>query len=117
MFRNLIWLELEAIPASSNKIVPAVLANANHLLSLSIFQCESVGDELLKAIAQCKRLYEIVDLEEPGVSVAALVKYQEAKRLNWVKLIYKKTDHTTGTVYAIKSQSGEIVEYDQQVVI
>ena len=117
MFRNLAWLELECLTASSDKIAPVILANARNLLSLSIFSCKSVGDELLEAIAQCQRL-QIIDLEGTGVSVAAILKYQEEKRPNWDKLMYKKTDYTTGIVYAIKAQGEEMmVHYDSRLIM
>ena len=116
MFKNILWLEFESLSASSDKLVPAIIANANNLVSLSIHRCENVGDDILGEIAKCKRL-QMVDLQETGVSVEAIKKYRSEKRPNWDKIMYEKTDFTTGIIHAIKSQGGEMEAYQDPHVL
>ena len=116
MFRNLLWLEFYNLLASTAKLVPAITANANNLISLSISSCGNVDDDILDEIAKCKRL-QIVYLHETGVSVEAIKKYRLDKRPNWDKIMYEKTDFTTGIVYAIKSQGGEMEAYQDPHVL
>ena len=91
MFTNLLWLEFEFLLASSDRIAPVILANADNLLTLSICRCRNVGDGILDVIAACKRL-QVVDLDEVGVSLEAVENYRAAQRPNWDKLKYRNTN-------------------------
>ena len=110
MFRNLLWLEFYNLLASTAILVPVITANANNLISLTMSWCRSVDDDILDEIAKCKRL-QIVYLHETGVSVEAVKKYLLEKRPNWDKIIYEKTNRTTGMIHAIKSPGENMMVY------
>ena len=107
---NLLWIEFNSLLVSTEQLIPVILANADHLLCLTVMKCPCVGDEILEAIAACKRL-KAVHLHEMGVSIEAVQRFRSAKRPNWDKLIFKKTDVTTGMVYAIKFPGEDMVAY------
>ena len=88
-FTNLRSIEIHSSEESADDIAPVLLANADHLLSLTVWDCRHVGDALLEGIARCKRLLSVF-IGESGVTAAAIKKYRAAKRPNWQVLVYEE---------------------------
>ena len=87
-FRNLLWLDLRCSINSVGKIVPVIMANANHLQSLRVRFFNNIGEAILDAISQCKSL-QYVHLHDTGETREAVDTYREAKRPNWEALHYE----------------------------
>ena len=88
-FTNLRSIEIHYTEGSADDIVPVLLANADHLLSLTLWDCHHVGDALLEGIAKCKRLLNVF-IGDSGVTAEAIRKYRAAKRPNWQVLLYEE---------------------------
>ena len=110
MFTNLLWLEFEFLSASSDRMAPVTLANAESLLSLSRSRCENFGDDILDVIAACKKL-QVVDLDSRvGVSLEAVENYRVAQRPNWDKLKFRNTNVAARIAAVMQSNGTQHIE-------
>ena len=88
-FTNLRSIEIHSSEESTSAIVPVLVANAEHLLSLTVWGCRHIGNGILEGIARCKRLRSVF-IGESCVTAEAIRKYRAAKRPNWQVLVYEK---------------------------
>ena len=87
-FRNVHWLEFCNMSSITvTDIGSIVRANAHHLCTLTVSNCNNIGDALFDAIAISKSLHS-VDLIKTGVTPEGIYQYCGTKKPHWQNLNY-----------------------------
>ena len=86
-FTNLLSIEMDSMYVSTSELLPIIQANAAHLHTLILWECQYIDAKLLDIVAECKNL-RVVDIGGTKITRAAIEKYKKAKRPNWYALNY-----------------------------
>ena len=86
-FTNLLSIEMDSMYVSTSELLPIIRANAAHLHTLILWECQYIDAKLLDIVAECKNL-RVVDIGGTKITRSAIEKYKKDKRPNWHALKY-----------------------------